>query len=261
MASGTQRDSVREPRGFAGLSSMVSEVDEAIRDAEQRARPAQTASPGARASASPRQQRVASTQPRAYQPQHRRQTSSTYSGKILWGTAVAMIVFIAVVVSIFPGLGSTSRASESARAPAPPQSADDDDLEARIRRRLEERRQAQSSTSAGRPAPTGGGNVSSTSARPIEERPPTGRGLTLTMPQIRYCLAESIRIDGADPIVNNYRKWEVDSFNQLVDDYNSRCSDFRYRDGALARARREIEPLRSSFLAEGRNRFLRRVGR
>lgn len=81
------------------------------------------------------------------------------------------------------------------------------------------------------------------------------------MAQIRYCLAQSIRIDGADPLVNNYSQREVNAFNAMVDDYNSRCSDYRYYEGTLSRARGDIEPLRSSLLAEGRSHFLRLVGR
>ncbi|TAN20539.1 MAG: hypothetical protein EPN30_10090 [Actinomycetota bacterium] len=70
-------------------------------------------------------------------------------------------------------------------------------------------------------------------------------------------MAEGIRMDGAKSAVNNYSGNDVDRFNSMVADYNSRCGNFRYRTGALEGARREIEPYRSQLQSEGRSRFAR----
>lgn len=93
--------------------------------------------------------------------------------------------------------------------------------------------------------------------RPSEVKPPTGRNNVLTQAQIRYCLAEQIRIDAAEAIVSEYSESDVDQFNELVNDYNSRCGQYRYRAGSLENARAEVEPHRASLQAEGRGRFVR----
>ena len=87
--------------------------------------------------------------------------------------------------------------------------------------------------------------------------PPVGQDLVFSTAQIRYCLAEDIRLEGAKSAVNNYIDSDVDRFNAMVADYNSRCGSFRYRSGALESARRDIEPYRSLLQAEGTSRFAR----
>lgn len=103
------------------------------------------------------------------------------------------------------------------------------------------------------PAPLTNTKVSS----PEESMPPTGQNVLLSAPQIRYCLAEEIRIDGSKSSVDNYSDSGVDLFNAYVADFNSRCGSFRYRTGALESARRDVEPYRSQLQAEGRSRFAR----
>jgi hypothetical protein len=102
-------------------------------------------------------------------------------------------------------------------------------------------------------------SVSSTTAaiptRPAEVRPPIGDNNVLSMSQLHYCLAEDIRLDGARSSLNNYSGADVDRFNLMISDYNSRCGSFRYRTGDLERARRAVEAFRSPILAEGRSRF------
>src|SRR3546814_8629270 len=61
-------------------------------------------------------------------------------------------------------------------------------------------------------------------------------------------------MEGAKAALNNYSDSEVDRFNAMVADYNSRCGRFRYRSGALERARRDVEPYRGQLQAEGRSR-------
>jgi peptidoglycan hydrolase-like protein with peptidoglycan-binding domain len=70
-------------------------------------------------------------------------------------------------------------------------------------------------------------------------------------------VAEDIRMDGAKSAVDNSNNSDVDRFNAMVADYNSRCSSFRYRRGSLESVRRDIEPYRSQLQAEGRSRFAR----
>jgi hypothetical protein len=67
-----------------------------------------------------------------------------------------------------------------------------------------------------------------------EEKPPVGQGALESEPQIRYCLSQGIRVQGADKAVNADSKAEVTRFLPLVDDYKSRCGSDRFGLGVQA---------------------------
>ena len=90
---------------------------------------------------------------------------------------------------------------------------------------------------------------------PAITKPPVGSNLVFTSPQIRFCVFEDIRIKGAERVVDNYDQWSVDTFNAMVEDFNSRCGSFRYRSGALAPIEREAEGFRAELENEGRARM------
>jgi len=94
-------------------------------------------------------------------------------------------------------------------------------------------------------------STSSTAARPIEDKPPVGRNHILSYAQIRYCLSEKIRLDAMENLINNS---EVDRFNSYVNDYNSRCGKFRYRQGSLQSVRKKVEADRWRIAREGKQR-------
>jgi len=88
-----------------------------------------------------------------------------------------------------------------------------------------------------------------------ETVPPAGTGNTLSRAEIRYCLAEEIRLQGAQGVLNRTKGDDIARFNVMVDDYNSRCSRFRYRSGDIETARGEVEPNRERLRADGAARF------
>lgn len=71
----------------------------------------------------------------------------------------------------------------------------------------------------------------------VETKPRVGQGLTLNQSQIRYCVFQGERLD----IIRTLSKTnhQIDKFNTLIGDYNSRCSNFRYRIGDLSAAEQE----------------------
>lgn len=89
--------------------------------------------------------------------------------------------------------------------------------------------------------------------------PRVGKDLIFPVTHIKYCLAEEIRLGAAKLAVNSYSNSDVDRFNAMVTDYNSRCASFRYRGNALDSARKEVEPYRRALQAEGRGRFTPRA--
>ncbi len=212
--------------GFAGLSSMVSDVDDVVVSTPKQSQKA-TPEPASKQSAEKSQQaKQTQTRPASQTYQEPAQPSGGSSaGKWLLGIAVVIgLIWLAnqsdnnrpSKPTYYPGAPSTSRAPAGQPAIAQPQ------------------------------APS----------RPSESKPSVGRNKVLSTAQIRYCLAEKIRLDAAETVLNNYSDSDVDRFNGYVNDYNSRCGEFRYRQGALERARRDVNPYRSQLQVEGRSKFI-----
>lgn len=112
-----------------------------------------------------------------------------------------------------------------------------------------------SSTAAGYSSAVSESSPAEPPPRPTVTIPPVGNGLVLTSDQIRYCVYEDRRIKGAEKSINNYNQWSVDTFNAMVDDYNSRCSHFRYRQGALTPIQGEADKIQVLLEQEGRERM------
>jgi hypothetical protein len=75
--------------------------------------------------------------------------------------------------------------------------------------------------------------------------------------QIRYCMFEDARLEVMKRELDRYSGMEVDGFNVVVSDFNSRCSSFRYRQGELDRIRAEVAVNRSTLESQARRRLSR----
>ncbi len=227
MAAEEENNKKNEGKGFAGLSSLVSDVDTSLPPpAKQEAETAGASSNAERRSAPESQQQEA--QPKQQQPYQAPSPPSSGSSTGKW------VLGIAAVIGVLWLIGE---ADKSPSSPAPSYTPP-----------------------AGNTAPTYSAAPAQPQvpSRPEETRPPVGQDLVFSTAQIRYCLAEDIRMDAAKAVLNNYSDSDVDRFNAMVADYNSRCGSFRYRSGALESARRDVEPYRGQLQAEGRSRFARR---
>jgi hypothetical protein len=83
-----------------------------------------------------------------------------------------------------------------------------------------------------------------------EVKPPPGTDLALSASQILYCLAQKIRLDVMEPIVDLTSAAQLGGFNGLVDDYNLRCLSYRYRGADMEAARRQVEALRPALATQ-----------
>jgi hypothetical protein len=110
------------------------------------------------------------------------------------------------------------------------------------------------------PPPATTGIDFSSQAALTEEKPPVGTDRVLTTAQLRYCVSEKIRVEAANKALNVYVSSDVDRFNAMVDDYNSRCGSFRYRRGALESTQRDVERSRFLLEVEGRARLSQTLG-
>ena len=214
-------------KGFAGLSSMVSEVDDIVSSKPKQSQKAPSEPPPKQTADGSHQPKQTSTKPASQIYQAPAQPSRRSSaGK--WFVGIAVVIGLIWLANP----SGNSRPSKSAYSPG---------------------------TSSTSKAPAGQPAIAQLQmpSLPSESKPSVGRNNVLAISQIRYCLAEKIRLDAAETVLNNYNDSDVDRFNEYVNDYNSRCGEFRYRQGSLESAQRDIEPYRSQLQADGRSRFVR----
>ena len=96
--------------------------------------------------------------------------------------------------------------------------------------------------------PTASNPSSSQMAEITYTKPSVGTDNVLSEPQIRWCLREGIRIDAMRNVI--YTSEGIDEFNRIVDDYNRRCSSFRYYQDSYSRAERDVEASRSQIISK-----------
>jgi len=207
----------KNKKGFAGLDSLVSDVE------VPKPRPAPAPEP-VRQQEAPRP----SAEPKpAYSPP---KPSGGGAGK-WWAIGIGVVV-------LFSWLGGSDKKSSARSAPTPSYSA------------------PSYSAPAPAAAPAYTPPVYVPEPAPIyatndEEMPPVGSGLAFNRAQIRYCLSEKIRVSAWQGQVNEYSATSVDAFNEAVRDYNSRCSNFRYKSGMLENVRSDVEANRYTLQLAG----------
>lgn len=113
---------------------------------------------------------------------------------------------------------------------------------------------APSATSTTVDAAAAANEVTKPAAPPVS-MPPVGDGLVLNSEQIRYCVYEDRRIQGAKVVVDNYNQSSVDMFNAMVSDFNSRCGHYQYRRGALEPIETEAFLIQEKLEEEGKARL------
>lgn len=209
-------------KGFAGLDSMVSDVE-----APAVPEPAK-ASPLPPPKREPAREEPAPTQPAYSAPA----SSGEGSGK-WWAIGIGIAV-------LFVWASGSDKKSSARTAPSAPSYS------------------YSAPAPAARPAPyyppaapAYVPEPAPASASDGEEMPPVGSGLSYNRAQIRYCLSEKIRISAWQEQVDQYSETSVDAFNMAVNDYNMRCSNFRYRSGMLESVRSEVESNRYALQLEG----------
>ncbi|MFC5420164.1 hypothetical protein ACFPOB_11405 [Bosea eneae] len=79
--------------------------------------------------------------------------------------------------------------------------------------------------------------------------PTGGLNQTLSQGEIKYCLAGKIRIEAMREILDNTSDNHITNFNFHVREFNSRCSNYQYRQSDMIRAQTEIEDMRAALRA------------
>jgi hypothetical protein len=217
-------------KGFAGLDSMVSDIEVAEVEPPVVVEVLQHTPP------STSQKKVAKD---VAQPAYRGNSSPVGGGgkeRMVWIVVIGIIVIFLWVIGSNNSSPNTASvpASDSTPVAAPAQNFEPPYMEP--------------SANANEPTENSVPPVEDGSE---EEMPPEGNGLEFSRPQIHYCLSEDIRISAWKGQVNQESEGSVNAFNAAVNDYNLRCSNFRYRKGLLESVRTEVELNRNSLISQG----------
>jgi hypothetical protein len=89
------------------------------------------------------------------------------------------------------------------------------------------------------------------SAGNAEMAPPIGRDRQLTRDQIRYCLFQGERLKAFRLVATT--DGQIQYFNRLAGDWNSRCSSYRYRTADMQALENELGAQKDRLQHEGRN--------
>lgn len=79
-------------------------------------------------------------------------------------------------------------------------------------------------------------------------KPSVATSNVLSISEIRWCVRGGMQIEAMRGVFSSNEG--IDRFNVIVDDYNSRCGSYRYREGNLKLAQRQVEKWRASIESE-----------
>lgn len=237
-----------EAKGFKGLDSLVPDVEESLERAK-------TASVSDVRETPPTSSSHSDSTLDAARHSSTHTSSETGSTGARVESGPKTIVVIGAVIGGLVVLGWLSRSDNEKDRSNVPSAASRGDLSPAPRPRVE-MPPSPPVTAPRQQAASPSATVAS-AARLVEEKPPAGTGLVLNSNQIRYCLFESVRLDTFKSHLNSYSQVEVDSFNEYVADYNSRCGNFRYRRGTLEPLQAEVQANRVRLIVEAAERLAR----
>lgn len=235
-------DNQDKPKGFQGLSKLVSDLS----DLSSPEPPIEKPRPHSASS----ERRTTSTpaQSGGSKPASKEQESSPNPDGTLGAGGALMIGFVVLLIigalvasnedePFVAGAGSDSkRSSTSLSVDQNPQGQDVSDSSS-------ESEKISGDTQS--PSSTQYGDESVEVQIFSTKKPPVDTDHILSVSEIRWCLAQDIRIDA----VRSYNETQADvaEFNRLVDDWNNRCGNAKYRQGDLSSAERDVEPHRSEI--------------
>lgn len=84
-----------------------------------------------------------------------------------------------------------------------------------------------------------------------EAPPPVGRGLVLNPAQIRFCIAQGIRLGAGAEHLQVLPTGTTKKLQAMYVDYDGRCAEYRFQAGAFDKARRDVEARRAVLEKEG----------
>ena len=216
MATNKDHENGGTPTGFAGLESMVSDVESDLRNVS----PDKSITAGESSNSAGNESQAPIQTPVG---ESRSATPAPPGAGVTPAKVIGAVVVLAALVAIFAGISNSPDTAQP---------------------------QISTSSTAPVPAPP----VETVVRSSEEEMPPVGSGLVLTGQQIRWCVFEKARMETMKEFMAS--EPEIDAFNSYVSRYNERCSNFRYPKGVLETVESEINQEGRRLQSEGAQRIL-----
>ncbi len=239
--------------GFEGLSAFATDVDGAVAAADRIAATPRVASP-----------RAANTPTAPATPIHRDGGAIPAGLKKVGGWVVGIGILLALKACIWGGIHAVSGSGTSSYSASPSdQSSVYDTTSGSADASTDNMTTGDAAVDS-----TGSGGIAAPTADDgalpnddgAESKPAPGYA-SLSLSEIRYCMAEDVRIaaqkteiDGLQNTDTDRFNRNVDGFNETVNDYNSRCSNRSIMASDRPTATSQVEAKRSQLETEGRSR-------
>lgn len=81
----------------------------------------------------------------------------------------------------------------------------------------------------------------------------------LSVPEIRYCLAQKIKFEAIKLHIDNTSNEQIDKYNGMINDLNNGCGNFRYKEGDYTSAQADVETQRYKIEQEGIKEFFKKT--
>lgn len=240
--------------GFEGLSAFATDVDGAVAAADRiAAAPPRAASP-----------RSATTPTAPTTPIHRDGGAIPAGLKKIGGWVLGIGVLLALKACIWGGVQAVSDSDTSSYSAAPSDQSSTYDTTVSSADTSTDNMTTgdvvQESTSSDETAAPEVEDAGVPEDDGAESKPTPGYG-SISLSEIRYCMAEDIRIAAQKAEIDDLQYTDtdrfnlnVDGFNETVNDYNSRCSNRSIMASDRPTATSQVEAKRSELETEGRSR-------
>jgi len=83
-------------------------------------------------------------------------------------------------------------------------------------------------------------------------KPSVGTDNILSIAEIRWCVRGGMEIEATRGVFSSNEG--IEKFNAIVDEYNRRCGSYRYREGNLGLAQRQVEEWRAAIEGEAKDK-------
>lgn len=235
-------DNQDKPKGFEGLSKLVSDLS----DLSKPEPPVERTGP--HSASSERKTTSTPAQSASSKPENKKQESAPNPDGTLGAGGALMIGFVVLLI-----IGALVANNESEQFDTEAGSEGQSSSASVLVDQNSQKQDVSDSSSESKKIPGNTQSQSSTqySDEPVKaqifstKKPPVGTNHVHSISEIRWCLAQDIRIDAVRSF--NETQADVAEFNRWVDDWNSRCGSYRYRQGNLSSAKRDVEPHRSEI--------------
>lgn len=237
--------------GFEGLSAFATDVDGAIAAADRIAAAPPRLAPSAAPTA-------------AAAPIHRDGGAIPAGLKKIGGWVIGIGILLALKACIWDGVHSVSDSGTTSYSTAPTEQSSEYDTTVASADTSTDNMTFGEAVDASAARDEASAPTVDDAAAPdddgAESKPAAGYA-SLSLSEIRYCMAEDIRIgaqkteiDGLQYTDTDRFNENVDGFNEAVNDYNSRCSNRSIMASDRPIATSQVEAQRSKLETEGRSR-------